>query len=90
MAEWFQPCRIDTVAMQHTKNVPGRKTGVRECRWLMKLHTSGLMRDSFRLRQDMECVRTIWQAIVTAILGGERDPLKLADLADYRVKATAD
>ena len=27
----------------------------------MKLHTYGLMRDSFRLQQDMEYVRTIWR-----------------------------
>jgi hypothetical protein len=28
------------------------------------------------------------QAIITAVLKGERDPYKLADLADYRVKAS--
>ena len=112
----------------HTKNVPGRKTDVQECQWLMKLHTYGLMRDSFRLQQDMEYVRTLWrlrdrhvkdagrevqhmqkaltkmnlqlvnvisdisglsgQAIISAILRGERDPVQLADLVDYRVKAS--
>jgi transposase len=46
---------------QHTKNVPGRKTDVQECQWLMKLHTYGLLRDSFRLAQEMEGVRTIWR-----------------------------
>jgi transposase len=120
--------RVVLVNAQHTKNVPGRKTDVQECQWLMKLHTYGLVRDSFRLQQDMEYVRTIWrvrdrhvkeagrevqhmqkaltkmnvqlanvisdvsgvsgQAIVTAVLKGERDPYKLADLADYRVKAS--
>jgi len=120
--------RVVLVNAQHTKNVPGRKTDVQECQWLMKLHTYGLMRDSFRLQQDMEYVRTIWrvrdrhvkdagrevqpmqkaltkmniqlanvisdisgtsgQAIVTAVLKGERDPHKLADMADYRVKAS--
>src|SRR5471030_1784681 len=94
----------------------------------MKLHTYGLVRDSFRLEQNMEYVRTIWrvrgrhvkeagravqhmqkaltkmniqlanvisdisgeswQAIITAILTVERDPYKLADLANYRVKAS--
>ena len=49
------------VNAQHTKNVPGRKSDVQECQWLMKLHTYGLMRDSFRLQQDMEYVRTIWR-----------------------------
>jgi transposase len=34
---------------------------VQECQWLMKLHAYGLMRDSFRLQQDMEYVRTIWR-----------------------------
>lgn len=120
--------RVVLVNAQHTKNVPGRKTDVQECQWLMKLHTYGLMRDSFRLQQEMEYVRTIWrvrdrhvkeagravqhmqkaltkmniqlanvisdisgssgQAIISAVLKGERDPHKLADLADYRVKAS--
>jgi transposase len=123
-----QGIRVVLVNAQHTKNVPGRKTDVQECQWLMKLHTYGLMRDSFRLQQDMEYVRTIWrlrdrhvkdagrevqhmqkaltkmniqlanvisdisglsgQAIITAVLGGERDPYRLADLADYRIKAS--
>lgn len=118
--------QVVLVNAQHTKNVPGRKTDVQECQWLMKLHTYGLMRDSFRLQQDMEYVRTIWrvrdrhvkeagravqhmqkaltkmniqlanvisdisgdsgEAIITAVIKGERDPCKLADLADYRVK----
>lgn len=122
--------QVVLVNAQHTKNVPGRKTDVQECQWLMKLHTYGLMRDSFRLQQDMEYVRTIWrvrdrhvkeagravqhmqkaltkmniqlanvisdisgdsgQAIITAVIKGERDPYKLADLADYRVKASRD
>jgi transposase len=120
--------RVALVNAQHTKNVPGRKTDVQECQWLMKLHTYGLMRDSFRLQQDMESVRTIWrvrdrhvkeagravqhmqkamtkmniqlantisdvsgvsgQAIIAAILQGERDPYQLAALADYRIKAS--
>jgi transposase len=120
--------RVVLVNAQHTKNVPGRKTDVQECQWLMKLHTYGLLRDSFRLQQDMEYVRTIWrlrdrhvkdagravqhmqkaltkmnvqlanvisdisglsgQAIISAILQGERDPYELAALVDYLVKAS--
>jgi transposase len=53
--------RVVLVNAQHTKNVPGRKTDVQECQWLMKLHTYGLLRDSFRLAQEMENVRTIWR-----------------------------
>jgi transposase len=53
--------RVVLANAQHTKNVPGRKTDVQECQWLMKLHTYGLLRDSFRLAQEIEGVRTIWR-----------------------------
>ncbi len=53
--------RVVLVNAQHTKNVPGRKTDVQECQWLMKLHTYGLVRDSFRLPEQIESVRTIWR-----------------------------
>jgi hypothetical protein len=43
------------VNAQHTKNVPGRKTDVQ----LMKLHTYGLLRDPFRLAQEMEGERKV-------------------------------
>ncbi len=118
------------VNAQHTKNVPGRKTDVQECQWLMKLHTYGLVRDSFRLQQDMEYARTIWRLrdrhvkdagreiqhmqkaltkmniqlanAISDISGTSGQAMivppcsrasgtfssKLADLADYRVKAS--
>jgi len=53
--------RAVLVNAQHTSNVPGRKTDVQECQWLMKLHTYGLLCDSFRLAPEMENVRTIWR-----------------------------
>lgn len=114
---------------QHTKNLPGRKSDVQECQWLMKLHTYGLVRGSFQLAEDMQGVRAVWrlrgrhveeasravqhmqkaltqmnvqlanvlsdisgksgQAIIGAILKGERDPGKLAELCDRRVQASA-
>jgi len=120
--------RVVRVNAQHTKNVPGRKSDVPECQWLMKLHTYGLLRDSFRRDEKMQSVRTIWrlrdrhvkdasgaiqhmqkaltkmniqlanvisdirgvtgQAIIAAILQGERDPYQLADRKDERVKAS--
>jgi len=120
--------RVVLVNARHTQNVPGRKTDVQECQWLMKLHTYGLLRDSFRLAQNMEGVRTVWrvrgrhveeaarsvqhmqkaltkmnvqlanvisdisgltgQAIVGAILQGERDPYKLAELSDPHIQAS--
>jgi len=120
--------RVVLVNARHTQNVPGRKTDVQECQWLMKLHTYGLLRDSFRLALNMEGVRTVWrvrgrhveeaarsvqhmqkaltkmnvqlanvisdvsgltgQAIVGAILQGERDPYKLAELSDPHIQAS--
>jgi transposase len=120
--------RVVLVNAQHTKNMPGRKSDVQECQWLMKLHTYGLVRDSFRLPEQIEAVRTIWRlrdrhvkeagrsvqhmqkaltkmnvqlanvisdisgvsgmAIMGGLLKGERDLYKLADMKDYRVKAS--
>jgi transposase len=120
--------RVVLVNAQYTKNVPGRKTDVQESQWLMKLHTYGLLRDSFRLAPNLEAVRTVWrlrdrqvkasgravqhmqkaltkmniqlanvisdlsgvsgQAILAAILKGERDPYRLADLRHERVQAS--
>jgi transposase len=111
-----------------TKNLPGRKSDVQECQWLRKLHTYGLLRNSFHPPEQIRAVRTIWrqrdrlvkeagrevqqmqkalttmnvqlantisdvsgvtgQAIIRAILHGERDPRQLAKLRDRRVAAS--
>src|SRR6266436_5174165 len=116
------------VNARETKNLPGRKSDVQESQWLMKLHTYGLLRNSFRPSQEIRTLRTYWrqrndlvraagrhiqriqkamtqmnlqlanvlsdvsgmtgQAIIKAILGGERDPQKLAEFRDSRVKAS--
>jgi transposase len=116
------------VNARETKNLPGRKTDVQESQWLMKLHTYGLLRNSFRPSQEIRTLRTYWrqrqdlvrsagrhiqrmqkaltqmniqlanvlsdisgksgQAIIKAILAGERDPHELAALCDCRVEAT--
>src|ERR1700740_3244512 len=113
---------------RETKNLPGRKTDVQESQWLMKLHSYGLLRNSFRPSQEIRMMRTYWrqrndlvrsaarhiqriqktltqmnlqlanvlsdvsgvtgQAIIKAILGGQRDPHKLAEFRDPRVKAS--
>jgi transposase len=116
------------VNARDTKNLPGRKSDVQESQWLMKLHTYGLLRNSFRPPQEVRTMRTYWrqrndlvrsggrhiqriqkaltqmnlqlanvltdvsgatgQAIIKAILTGERDPQKLAAFRDKRVKAS--
>jgi transposase len=116
------------VNARDTKNLPGRKSDVQESQWLMKLHTYGLLRNSFRPSQEIRTMRTYWrqrndlvqsagrhiqrmqkaltqmniqlanvlsdisgvtgQAIIKAILDGERDPYKLAALRNPRVEAS--
>src|SRR6266566_1583641 len=116
------------VNARERKNLPGRKSDVQESQWLMKLHTYGLLRNSFRPSQQIRMMRTYWrqrndlvqaagrhilrmqkaltqmniqlanvlsdmsgmtgQAIINAILVGERDPHKLTEFRDPRVKAS--
>jgi transposase len=116
------------VNARETKNLPGRKTDVQESQWLMKLHTYGLLRNSFRPSQEIRILRTYWrqrqdlvrstgrhiqrmqkaltqmniqlanvisdisgvtgQAILKAILDGQRDPRELAAYRDCRVEAS--
>ena len=109
------------------KNVPGRKTDVRDCQWLQQLHTYGLLSGAFRPDGDVRRLRSYLRQramlveyasqhiqhmqkaltqmnvklhhvisditgktgldIIEAIVGGERDPRKLAQLRNYRIKA---
>ena len=62
------------VNARHTRNLPGRKSDVQESQWLLKLHTYGLLRNSFHPPADIRVVRTFWrqrgdhvQAISTCI-----------------------
>src|SRR6266446_1341109 len=48
------------VNARDTKNLPGRKSDVQERQWLMKLHTYGLLRNSFRPSQEIRTMRTYW------------------------------
>src|ERR1700739_1872228 len=116
------------VNARDTKNLPGRKSDVQESQWLMKLHSYGLLRNSFRPSQEIRTLRTYWrqrqdlvrsigrhiqrmqkaltqmniqlanvisditgvtgQAILKAILDGERDPREVAAYRDCRVEAS--
>ena len=40
------------------KNVPGRKTDVRDCQWLQQLHAYGLLSGAFRPDGEVRCLRS--------------------------------
>jgi transposase len=120
--------QVYLVNARHTRNLPGRKSDVQECQWLLKLHTYGLLGNSFHPTAEIRVLRTYWrqrgdhiqaigmciqrmqkaltqmnvqlanvisdlsgvtgQRIVRAILAGDRDPGKLAKLADPRIRAS--
>ena len=46
---------------RETRNLPGRKSDVQESQWLLKLHTYGLLRRSFRPAADIRALRTCWR-----------------------------
>lgn len=45
------------VNARDVKNVPGRKTDVNDAQWIQKLHEHGLVRGSFRPREDVVALR---------------------------------
>lgn len=49
------------VNARDTKNLPGRKTDVQESQWLLKLHTYGLLRNSFRPTSEIRVLRAYWR-----------------------------
>jgi transposase len=112
----------------HIKNVPGRKTDVKDADWTCDLLAHGLIRPSFvpdpptqemrtflrtrkqfvreksshilRIQKTLEDANIKLDSVITDIMGvsarkmiealiaGEKDPAKLARLADRRVKAS--
>jgi transposase len=120
--------QVYVVNAKYTKTLPGRKTDVLECQWLQKLHTFGLLNNSFLPPEKIRVLRTYLRqrenlvasagtciqqmqkvltemnvqlanvisdlsgktgmAILKAILSGERDPQRLAALADRRIHAS--
>src|SRR6516225_3224932 len=122
----FEVLLVDT---RELRRVPGRpKSDRRDCEWLQRLHSCGLLRGAFRPPDAVCLLRTLvrdratliaeradWlrrmqkaldqmnvrvhravadldgttgMAIVRAIVGGERDPHRLAALRDYRCHKT--
>lgn len=60
------------VNARDTKNLPGRKSDVQESQWLMKLHTYGLLRNSFRPSQEIRTMRTYWRQRNDLVQSGAR------------------
>jgi len=50
--------QVYVVNAQYTKTLPGRKTDVLECQWLQKLHTYGLLNNSFLPPEEIRVLRT--------------------------------
>jgi len=46
------------VNARHLKNVPGRKSDVKDCQWLQQLHSYGLLTGSFRPQHDICSLRS--------------------------------
>jgi len=41
--------------------VPGRKSDIQECQWLLKLHAFGLLNNSFQPNDEIRIARTLWR-----------------------------
>jgi transposase len=118
------------VNAQHIKQVPGRKTDVKDCQWIAQLLQHGLLRASvvppppIRQLRDLTRQRTqlirqratmanrlhkvledaniklaseatdilgvSGRAMIRALIAGEQDPERLADLARRRLRAKTD
>ena len=52
-----QGIQVAVVNARHVKNVPGRKTDEKDCQWLQRLHTYGLLSASFRPDAEMVALR---------------------------------
>src|SRR5258707_10635413 len=55
---WMNQHQVNVVNAQYTKTLPGRKTDVLECQWLQKLHTFGLLNNSFLPPEKIRVLRT--------------------------------
>lgn len=120
--------KVYLVNAHHMKGVPGRKSDYQDCQWIQKLHSLGLLTNSFRPDAEICALRAYLRhradllqhrashilhmqkalqqmniqlpqvlsdltgetglAIVRAIVAGERDGVKLAQLRDYRCKSS--
>lgn len=63
------------VNARHVKNVPGRKTDVKDSQWLATLARFGLVKNSFILPQDLRNLRLVsrYRTKLTNTLAGEKN-----------------
>lgn len=120
---------VKLVDAYKVKNVPGRKTDVKDCQWLAELHRFGLLSGAFRPDKQIQVLRSYWRhrstlveasstqihlmqkaleqmnvqlhkvitditgvtgmKIIRAIVDGERDAVKLADMRHALIKSSA-
>jgi transposase len=61
--------QVNVVNAHHTKTLPGRKTDVLECQWLQKLHTFGLLNNSFQPAEEIWVLRTYMRQREKLVVG---------------------
>lgn len=121
---------VKLVDAYKVKNVPGRKTDVKDCQWLAELHRFGLLSGAFRPDKQIQVLRSYWRhrstlveacstqihlmqkaleqmnvqlhkvitditgvtgmKIIRAIVGGERDAVKLAAMKHPLIKSSSE
>jgi transposase len=65
------------VNARHTKNLPGRKSDVQESQWLLKLHTYGLLSNSFQPPSEIRVLRTYWRQRAEHVAGAATCVLRM-------------
>jgi transposase len=77
---------------QHMKNVPGRKTDVKDCEWIAELLRHGLIRASFVPPRPVRALRDLTRSRAAAIYGrtAERNRLlKVLECANIKIASVA-
>jgi len=59
----LEECGIEVylVDARQAKNLPGRKTDVKDCQWLQQLHTHGMLTRAFRPADAICTLRSYWR-----------------------------
>jgi transposase len=60
---------VKLVNARHVKCLPGRKTDMLDCQWLQKLHTYGLLKNSFRPDEAIRALRSYLRQRENLVVG---------------------